>query len=71
MCKIKVKMFLFRIGQWSYTNQTGKKVYSKAFLTQLGSETVCQKKPDVLSSWVHITKSLNSPSYGSSGVSTI
>ncbi|XP_025411781.1 eukaryotic translation initiation factor 4 gamma 3-like isoform X3 [Sipha flava] len=54
-------------GQWSYTNQTGKKVYSKAFLTQLGSETVCQKKPDVLSSWVHITKSLNSPSYGSSG----
>ncbi|KAL5233967.1 hypothetical protein ACI65C_001377 [Semiaphis heraclei] len=32
--------------QWSVTNPTGKKVYSLLFLLQLGSEAVCQKKPD-------------------------
>ncbi|XP_022163596.1 uncharacterized protein LOC111029064 [Myzus persicae] len=35
-------------GQWSMNNPTGKKVYSISFLLQLGSEAVCQIKPDVL-----------------------
>lgn len=57
-------------GQWSVTNPSGKKVYSKAFLIQLGSESVCQKKPDVLKAWNNITKS-NSPQFSSLGVSIV
>lgn len=58
-------------GQWSVTNPTGKKVYSKLFLTQLGSESVCQKKPDVLKGWNNITKLSNSPQFNSLGVSAV
>lgn len=54
-------------GQWSATNPTGKKVYSKSFLIKLGSEAICQKKPDVLANWVMITKLSNSSQYGSLG----
>eukprot|EP00102_Acyrthosiphon_pisum_P012308 XP_008181407.2 PREDICTED: eukaryotic translation initiation factor 4 gamma 3-like [Acyrthosiphon pisum] len=43
-------------GQWSVTNPTGKKVYSKLFLVQLGREAVCQKKPDVLRNWIKLAK---------------
>ncbi|XP_022171727.1 eukaryotic translation initiation factor 4 gamma 3-like isoform X2 [Myzus persicae] len=54
-------------GQWSVTNPTGKKVYSKLFLMQLGSEAVCQKKPDVLRNWSNITKLSSTPQFNSSG----
>jgi len=47
----KSRVFYIYIGQWSVTNPTGKKVYSILFLSQLGSEAVCQKKPDVLKNW--------------------
>ncbi|KAF0731490.1 eukaryotic translation initiation factor 4 gamma 3-like, partial [Aphis craccivora] len=48
-------------GQWSITNPTGKKVYSKAFLLQLGSEAICKKKPDVLSNWSNLIKLSGAP----------
>lgn len=54
-------------GQWSTSNPAGRKVYSKEFLVKLGSEAVCQKKPDVLRNWGNITKLLNSPQFGSLG----
>ncbi|XP_029346394.1 uncharacterized protein LOC100574055 isoform X2 [Acyrthosiphon pisum] len=50
-------------GQWSVINPTGKKVYSILFLSQLGSEAVCQKKPDVLKNWS--TKSFIAPQFSS------
>lgn len=71
---IKVAGILYiltSIGQWSITNPTGKKVYSKLFLLQLGIEAVCQKKPDILKTWSNITKSSNQPQYNQSGVSSI
>ena len=60
-------LFDIYIGQWSITNPTGKKVYSKLFLMQLGSEAVCQKKPDVLRNWGNLTKL--SSAFNSLGVS--
>ncbi|XP_050429511.1 eukaryotic translation initiation factor 4 gamma 3-like isoform X2 [Adelges cooleyi] len=54
--------------QWSATNTSGNRVYSRAFLLQLGSEVVCQKKPDILRSWGHITRSVNSSQYNSIGL---
>jgi len=63
-------LFDIYIGQWSVTNPTGKKVYSKLFLIQLGSEAVCQKKPDVLRNWANLTTGLSSaPQFNSLGVS--
>jgi len=61
-------LFDIFIGQWSISNPTGKKVYSKLFLMQLGNESVCQKKPDVLRNWSNLTKS-SVPQFNSSGVS--
>jgi len=52
-------LFYFHVGQWSVTNPTGKKVYSILFLLQLGSEAVCQKKPDVLRNWSNLTPQFN------------
>ncbi|XP_050535904.1 eukaryotic translation initiation factor 4 gamma 3-like isoform X2 [Daktulosphaira vitifoliae] len=49
--------------QWSLTNKSGKRVYTRAFLMQLCNETVCQKKPDVLRNWGNITRSANAPQY--------
>lgn len=43
------------LGQWSVENPTGKKVYSKSFLIQLGNEAICHKKPDVLRRFDSIT----------------
>lgn len=57
------------LGQWSVKNPTGKKVYSKSFLIRLGSEAICQLKPDVLETWGSITKKYNSSQFNSSGVS--
>ncbi|KAL5235291.1 hypothetical protein ACI65C_002701 [Semiaphis heraclei] len=54
-------------GQWSVTNPTGKKVYSKSFLIKLGGEAVCQKKPDVLRNWSNLTKSSSAPQFNSLG----
>ncbi|XP_008179446.1 eukaryotic translation initiation factor 4 gamma 3 isoform X2 [Acyrthosiphon pisum] len=54
-------------GQWSIKNPTGKKVYSKLFLMQLGSEAVCQKKPDILRNWSNLTKLSSTPQFNSSG----
>ncbi|KAL4089885.1 hypothetical protein QTP88_024825 [Uroleucon formosanum] len=54
-------------GQWSVTNPTGKKVYSKLFLLQLGSEAVCQKKPDILRNWINLTNFSSLPQFNSSG----
>lgn len=63
-------LFYIYIGQWSVTNPTGKKVYTKSFLIQLGSEAICQKKPDVLRNWSNLTKlSSGAPQFNSSGVS--
>lgn len=50
-------------------NPSGRKVYSKLFLMKLGSESFCQKKPDILKNWSNITKSANQPQFSSSGVS--
>jgi len=44
-------------------------MYSKSFLIKLGSEAVCQKKPDILRTWGSITKLSNSPQFSSLGVS--
>ncbi|XP_060860797.1 eukaryotic translation initiation factor 4 gamma 3-like [Metopolophium dirhodum] len=54
-------------GQWSVTNPTGNKVYSKLFLIQLGSEAVCQKKPNVLRNWSKLTKLSSVPQFDSLG----
>ncbi|XP_060849935.1 eukaryotic translation initiation factor 4 gamma 3-like isoform X2 [Rhopalosiphum padi] len=54
-------------GQWSITNPSGKKVYSKVFLLQLGSESVCQKKPDVLNNWGNLIKLSSAPQFNSLG----
>lgn len=54
-------------GQWSVTNPTGKKVYSKAFLLQLGIESVCQKKPDVLNNWSNLIKQSSTTQFNSLG----
>jgi len=64
-------MVLFNIylGQWSVKNPTGKKVYSKSFLLQLGSEAVCQKKPDILRNWSNLTNLSSLPQFNSSSVS--
>lgn len=43
-------------------------MYSKVFLLQLGSEAVCQKKPDVLNNWSNLIKS-GAPQFNSLGVS--
>jgi len=43
-------------------------VYSKLFLLQLGSEAVCQKKPDVLRNWANLTKLSSAPQFNSLGV---
>jgi len=61
--------FYIYIGQWSVSNPTGKKVYSKMFLIKLGSEAVCQNKPDVLRNWSNITKLSSAPQFNSLGVS--
>ncbi|XP_060873665.1 uncharacterized protein LOC132947405 isoform X2 [Metopolophium dirhodum] len=50
-------------GQWSFTNPTGKKVYSILFLLKVGSEAICQKKPYVLNNWS--TKSFIAPQFSS------
>ncbi|XP_050056621.1 eukaryotic translation initiation factor 4 gamma 3-like isoform X2 [Aphis gossypii] len=55
--------------QWSITNPTGKKVYSKVFLLQLGSETICQKQPDVLNNWSNLIKLSGAPQLKSLGQS--
>jgi len=44
-------------------------VYSKVFLLQLGSEAVCQKKPDVLNNWSNLIKLSGTPQFKSLGVS--
>lgn len=62
-------LFYIYIGQWSVTNPTGKKVYSKLFLIQLGSEAICQNKPDALRNWSKITKLSGAPQFNSFGVS--
>jgi len=62
-----VYYFIFYIGQWSFTNPTGKKVYSILFLLKLGGEAICQKKPDVLKNWS--TESFIAPQFSSLSVS--
>lgn len=67
ICILKIRFYKL-LGQWSTINQTGKRIYSKSFLLQLGNESICQKKPDILNSWSNITRLSNQPQYGVSGV---
>lgn len=50
------------------SNITGKKIYSKEFMIQIGKKAYCQKKPDVLSNWSIITNIVNTTQFRTSGV---